>query len=176
MIILELFLGFLQIGAFSFGGGYAMISLLRDTAVTNGWLSAAEFSEIVALSQITPGPIAVNMATFVGYRQAGVIGALVSTLGVSLPSFVFVLAVMKFLAAFKDSKVIGDVFFGLRAAVTGLITAAAVQIALPEVWVNEAVEIRAVIIFGVSLLATLKFKANPILLLILSAVAGIVLY
>lgn len=158
-----------------------MISLLQDTAVKNGWTSVQEFIEIVALSQVTPGPIAVNMATFVGFRQAGVFGALCATAGVCVPSFVFVLATLKFLSFFR-SKATERVFVGLRAGVTGLIASAAVSLAAEELIFAGAPDIlnsinwKAVFICISSFVAIQRFKVNPALVIGISALIGIIIF
>ncbi len=126
MIYFNLFLMFARIGLFGFGGGYAMLPLIFQSVQTFGLMSGAEFADLVALSQITPGPIAVNAATYVGFKSAGFLGAAIATLGVALPSFVLILLVVKFLQKFKESSIIEGVFFGIRPATVGLIGAAAI--------------------------------------------------
>ena len=104
MIYLELFLTFLMIGAVSFGGGYGMIALIRQEVLSRGWLTEAELMDRIAVAESTPGPIAVNIATFVGSSEGGILGALLATLGVVLPSFIVILIVAKFYLKFKNSK------------------------------------------------------------------------
>ena len=180
IILLELFLSFFKIGAFTFGGGYAMASLLRDTAVANGWVTESSFADILAISNVTPGPIAVNMATFVGYNQAGIAGALVATLGVALPSFIIVLTVLKLLAKFKQSKHVVNVFHGLRPTVAGLIAATGIVFAIKEFFPNEisinAVEFKAIAIFAVVLVAIYKFKVSPAVMIVLAAAVGVFIF
>jgi len=180
IILIELFLSFLKIGTFTFGGGYAMASLLRDTAVAHGWLTESGFADILAISNVTPGPIAVNMATFVGYNQAGIAGAFAATLGVALPSFTFVMLVMRILTKFKQSKHVENIFNGLRPAVVGLIAATGITFALEEFFPNainiDAVELRSAAIFVVAFVAIYKFKINPVVIIISAAVVGIFIF
>ena len=125
MILLSLFLAFFRIGVFSFGGGLAMLPLIFQTVQDFGYMSAEEFSNLVALSQITPGPVAVNAATFIGFSFAGLGGALCATFGVALPSFLLIITVIKFLDKFNNNKSIDAAFKGIRPATVGLIASAA---------------------------------------------------
>ena len=122
-----LFWAFFKIGAFTFGGGYAMIPLIQKEAVEKyGWVSDGDILEIVAIAESTPGPIAINAATFVGYRKAGFLGALAATFGVVLPSFVIILAISGILSRFQDVQAVRYAFFGIRAGVLALIVKAMV--------------------------------------------------
>jgi chromate transporter len=172
MILIELFLSFFKIGLFSFGGGYAMISLLQDEAAVRGWMTVAEFTDIVAISQVTPGPIAVNMATFVGFRQAGVFGALLATLGVSMPSFILVTAVFGVITRFKESKQINGFFTGARPAVAALVLAAGMNVMVME----GPIDWRSILIFSAAVIAIIKLNVNMILVILSAAIAGIILY
>ena len=178
-MLLDLFFSFFKIGIFSFGGGYAMISLLQETAVSKAWLTVSEFTDIVAISQITPGPIAVNMATFVGFRQAGILGSAIATIAVSLPSLIIVIVVLHFLKKFNSSKLIQNIFYGLRPAVCGLILAAVLQIAEMEFIMEDSnrldINITALGISAIVLVVLIKFKVSPVLIILLSAVVGIFL-
>ena len=127
MIYLQLFLSYLKIGFFGFGGGYAMLSLIQNEIVEQrGWLTATQFADIVAVSQITPGPIAINCATFTGYKKAGFVGALVATLGMIVPSFVVIFLISMFLDNFLDLTIIANAFKGVKIAVGILILDAAI--------------------------------------------------
>ncbi len=117
---------FFKVGLFSFGGGYAMIPLIEKEIAAHGWLPAREFADIVAISQMTPGPIAVNAATYVGYRVAGVLGSAAATLGVFLPSLILILIVAQFMKRFQENKTVISVLKGLRPATIGLIASAVV--------------------------------------------------
>lgn len=125
----NLFIMFFRIGLFSFGGGYAMLPLIFQGVQEFGLMTAAEFSRLVALSQVTPGPIAVNAATYVGYQYAGLAGAAVATLGVSLPSLLLVLLVLRFLRRFEESRAMNAVLEGIRPATVGLIASAVIFLA-----------------------------------------------
>ena len=130
MIYLELFLTFLQIGTVSFGGGYGMISLIRETVLSHGWLTEAELLNMIAVSESTPGPIAVNMATFVGSTQGGVLGSFLATLGVVLPSFLIILLIASLIRNFLKYKGVQAFLGGIRPCVVGLILATAVTMFL----------------------------------------------
>jgi len=186
LILLKLFVVFLRIGALSFGGGYAMITQIGQDVVSNGWMASADFDNTVAVSMVTPGPIAVNMASFVGFGQAGIVGALTASFGVALPSFVLVMAAMKFISMFKESKTLGNIFYGLRPAVVGLIAAAAVRMALPELLpgvdgfvlsdIINAFDFRPFVIMAVAFVGVFKFKVNPIVVISVSALAGMAVF
>ncbi len=174
MIYLKLFLTFFKIGLFSFGGGYAMLPMIKNEIVNmNGWLTLIEFTNIVAISQVTPGPIAINSATYVGYTVTqNVFGAFVSTFGVSLPSIIVMLILCKFVLKFKDNMTLKNAFKGLRPTVVGLILAAAVML------INKVnfIDYKSVVIFLVSLFLFLKYNLNPILMLLGSAIVGLLIY
>lgn len=126
MIYIKLLLTFLKIGLFSFGGGYAMIPMIEKEIEGNGWLSASEFFDIVAIAEMTPGPIAVNSATFVGYKTAGFLGGLTATIGVVIPSLVLILIISRFFFKFQKHPLNTAVFYGVRPVIAGLIATAAI--------------------------------------------------
>ena len=179
--VLALFLTFLKIGAFTFGGGYAMIPLIqREVVEKNKWITNDDVLEIVAIAESTPGPIAINSATFVGYRTCGFLGALCATIGVVLPSFVIILIVAKCFEKFRSSRIVGGCMTGLKPAVIGLIGASIVSVGQTvffpagfslavfggtPCWVSLA-------IFAVSIIFAFR-NAHPILIICLSAVLGI---
>ena len=181
MIYLELFYTFFTIGLFTFGGGYAMLPLIQQRVVENGWLSLEEIVDFVAVSESTPGPFAVNTATYVGTETAGIFGAICATLGVVLPSFLVILIVARCYIRFKQSKLVSGAMFALRATVVGLMAGALFGM-LPTVFFHaKTVAWKNVLtpeflcslgIFGVMLVAALK-KVSPIILIICSAVLGI---
>ena len=171
----RLFGKFLKIGAFTFGGGYAMIPLIRrEIAQKEGWIEEKDILDILAVSESTPGPIAVNTATFVGYRLAGPLGAAAATVGVVLPSFVIILLVAKFYQAFQTNTLVKGCMNGLRPTVVGMIGASLLSVgasAFPAAggvmqWVLAAVLLAAILV------AHWK-KVHPILLIVGSAVVGI---
>ena len=175
--LFKLFLIFFKIGAFTFGGGYAMLSLIQADVVDRyGWISSQEFTDIVAISQMTPGPIGINSATYIGYtaiHNAGyspamaVLGSCLTTFAVCLPSFLLVLAI-----SYAFAKFVAAAFYGLRPATVGLIAAAALLLMNSE----NFIDYKSFLIFGAAFILTWKFKINPILMIILAGIAGIVLY
>ena len=180
MIYLELFYTFFTIGLFTFGGGYAMLPLIQQKVVEKNWLSLTEIMDFVAVSESTPGPFAVNMATYVGSSQGGVPGAVCATLGVVLPSFIVILIVAKCYIRFKNSKLVSGAMFALRATVVGLM-AGAVFGMLPTVFLSMGIAwsslltpefLCSAVIFVTMLILALK-KVSPIILVICSAAAGI---
>lgn len=174
MIYLQLFWVYLKIGLFGFGGGYAMLSLIQAEVVEHyGWISTQEFTDIVAISQMTPGPIGINSATYIGYTATGTVwGAIVATFAVSFPSFVLVLLISYFFAKFKNNRFVEAAFLGLRPATVGLIAAAALLLMNSD----NFIDYKSFLIFGASFLLVWKFKVNPILMIVLAGVAGAVLY
>ena len=188
MIYLWLFLTFLKIGAVSFGGGYGMISLIREEVLSHGWLTEEQLLRFIAVSESTPGPIAVNMATFIGSSQAGFFGALAATFGVVLPSFIVILLIAALLKKVMKYAGVQAALNGIRPVITGLILGTAVILLLSTIanfqTVHDAVLLdwKAGIIFAalaVSATAYSKFRKkqfSPILLLLLSGVMGILFY
>ena len=192
MIYLKLFLTFLEIGAVSFGGGYGMISLVREKVITNGWLTDGEFLNMIAVAESTPGPIAVNMATFVGSTQEGVLGAALATLGVVLPAFIIMLIIASLIRNLLKYKGVQAVLGGIRPAVVGLIIATASTMILSSVLGVSSITngfslpmpdlVKNVAIFGAVVgAATLykkltKKKISPILLILFSGVLGLILF
>ena len=181
MTYLTLFLTFLKIGAFTFGGGYAMLPLIREETVAHGWMTEQALVDFIAVSESTPGPFAVNIATFVGSRVGGVFGAVCATLGVVLPSFVIILIVAKMFAKFRESRAVKGCMSGLKPAVVGLIAAAFLSVAaavfLPGGW-TAAVFSDVSFYFSLAvfaLCAVLAFKKmHPIAVIGIAAALGIV--
>ena len=190
MIFLELFYTFLKIGLFSFGGGYGMLSVIQGEVVSrHGWLSASEFTDIVAISQMTPGPIGINSATYVGYTAVlntgapewlAVIGSLAASFAVMLPSIVLMLVVSRFFMKYCSHRSVEAVFRLLRPAVVGLIASAALLLMTEE---NFGSPTETPLQFGVSValfvaafVAMKFFKVSPILILILAGAFGGVFY
>lgn len=172
MIYLKLFLVFAKIGLFGFGGGMAMLPMIYQGAKQFGLMSADEFSNLVAISQVTPGPMAVNAATYVGYNCAGCAGALAATVGVALPSFVLVTVVYFFISRFKESRAVDGAFTGIRPVTCGLIAAAVVFMGQSAFAVVEPVTV--CIALGTVILAG-KFKVSPIIIVIAAGVIGAIL-
>lgn len=184
MIYLQLFIEFFLIGLFTFGGGYAMIPLVRETVLENGWLTEAQFYDFIGVCESTPGPIAVNMATFVGSDQAGVFGSICATLGVVLPSFIIILIIAMISGKFLKNKYVQRALKGIKAVVLGLIISTGIIfiiktfgfVSLNEFNFNLISTIILVLLFiiyyGYSFIR--KKKINAILLIGISAVLGII--
>ena len=181
MILLELFWTFFKIGAFTFGGGYAMIPLIQQEVTRKGWLSAQQVIDFIAVSESTPGPFAVNMSTYVGAEKGGLLGALCTVLGVVLPSFVIILIVAQFFEKFKNSAVVKGLMSGLKPAVIGMIATAAVSVA-QTVFAPDGLSLSiftspmtyvSLLIFGIGFVLAIK-KLHPIVIICVSAVLGIV--
>jgi len=188
MIFLELFFSFLKIGLISFGGGYGMIPLIREEVLSSNWLTEESFLDLVAVAESTPGPIAVNMATFVGSSQGGVFGALVATLGVVLPSFVIILLIAALARSFLNRPAVQAVLSGVRPTVVGLVFATGVTMLLTTFFSFSSMkdrfapDFRSIVIFVILLvihliLPRLKVKkVSPIFLIVISAFLGIVFF
>jgi chromate transporter len=182
MILLKLFFSFFKIGSFAIGGGYVILPLLQEEALSNGWMEQEMFVDMIAVSQITPGPIAINMATFVGYEEAGVAGALVASFAVTLPSFLILMFLSIFFFKFYESRFVKNLFGGLRPTATGLVAAAGFQIALiallhvDTVFAQKlfsAFDWRVGIVFLISFILLLRYKLHPIPLVAMAGTAGI---
>lgn len=171
-ILLNLFFSFLKIGAFSFGGGYAMLPFIeREVVVNNQWITKSDFLDIIGISQMTPGPVSINTATFVGYKVYGVLGSLVATLGVILVSFGLVLIVSKMLVKFKKNTKIQAALMGMKPVLIALIINAFLSVAKDSY--KDVKSIIITIIIGIMLLSK---KIHPIITIIFSAILGIVFY
>lgn len=185
MIYLELFLGFLKVGCFTFGGGYGAIPLIRDVVLSYGWLDEEMLTYMIAVSESTPGPIMVNMATYVGSSQAGFLGAVIATLAVVVPSFIIILLIAALLKAVVKNKYVQAVLGGLKACVIGIVLATGIYMIFGNLFGSAAdlhLNIRAIIICAALVLVTVlykliaKKKLSPVMLIALSAVAGIIVY
>ncbi len=177
-LLLTLFLTFFKIGLFTFGGGYAMLPLVQAEVPARGWLTEEGLIDFIAVSESTPGPFAVNIATYVGTETAGLAGAVAATLGVVLPSFLVILLVAKGYEKFRDSRLTRGVMTGLRPAVVGLIGAALVSVALTVFQpagvgaVDWALFGVSAVIFGVSLALLFGAKLHPVAVIAVSAALG----
>lgn len=182
MIWFQLLYVYLKIGILGFGGGYAMLSLIQADVVDRyGWISLQEFTDIVAISQMTPGPIGINSATYIGYtaiHNAGyspavsIFGSVVTTTAVCLPSFILVLLISMAFARFKNNRYVAAAFLGLRPVTVGLIAAAALLLMNGE----NFIDYKSYLIFAAAFLLTWRFHIHPILMIFLAGIAGIVLY
>ena len=171
MIYLELFWTFFLIGAFTFGGGYAMLPLIQIEVVNKGWLANEAVVNFIAVSESTPGPFAINMATYVGSEMGGILGAACATLGVVMPSFIIILTVAKCYDRFKNSKLVKGAMSGLKPAVIGIIGTAVLSI-------GRTVFVQPGLLFSAALfaaMAVLAFKKmHPIIIICIAAAAGVV--
>ena len=185
MIYLDLFLGFLKVGCFAFGGAYGAIPLIRDVVLSYGWLSDETLTYMIAVSESTPGPIMVNLATYVGSSQVGMLGAIVSTLAVVLPSFIIILLVTALLKTELKNKYVQAVLRGLKPCVIGIVLATGIYMVVNNCFGSvsalsanyQAIIITAILVasmFGYKHFK--KKKLSPVLLIVLSAVAGVVIY
>ena len=174
MIYLQLFFTFFIIGLFTFGGGYAMLSLIQNEVVVNhAWITAQEFTDMVAISQMTPGPIGINSATYVGYAVTGnIFGSLTATIAVALPSFMIILLICRIYAKFKESNIFASFMKTLRPVVIGMIGAAAGILITKENFIDWT----SWILFIGAFIASQFLKMNPILVIILSGVIGYFIY
>ncbi len=184
MIFLKLFYEFFLVGLFTFGGGYAMIPLVRETVLENGWLTEAQFYEFIGVCESTPGPIAINMATYIGASQAGVLGSVCATLGVVLPSFIIILLIAILSSKFIKNKYVQRALNGIKAVVLGLIISTGIVFVIKAfgfISLNEfnfdllstiMLSILSIIYFGYKII--IKKKMNAILLIGISAILGVI--
>lgn len=181
MIYLELFLTFLKIGAFTFGGGYAMLPFIQEQAMAYGWISEEELINFIAVSESTPGPFAINISTYIGMAVGGFPGALCATLGTALPSFIVILIIAKFIQKFRTNKIVAGCMSGLKPAVIGMIGAAVISVG-KTVFFESGVSLRAfgdvrlwisAVLFLVMSVLAFK-KVHPIKIICVSAVCGII--
>lgn len=187
-ILLDLFLTFLKVGAIAFGGGYGIVALLKDEVVIHGWLTYEEFLNFIAVAESTPGPIAVNIATFVGASQAGFLGALLATIAVVLPAFIIIIVLMSILKKLLHYAGVKAFLSGIRPVVIGLIIGTGISLLLTVILGFEKLgseivfDWKSLVIFGIiaitsiTLKKTKKITLSPILLIVISAVLGIILY
>ena len=195
-LLLQLFWTFFLIGLFTFGGGYAMLSLIQaQVVVEHGWLTESMFADIVAISQMTPGPVGINCATYVGYDVVtatgaghfmGIVGSLTATLAITLPSFLIVLTLVRFYTRVRGSRVYEGVMGVIRPAVVGLIGAAAVILCVSVDWSGLTPSFSVVkenfpdwkswCLFAAAFVASFRFKVSPILIIVLAGVLGLLLY
>ena len=175
--LLALFISYLKIGFFGFGGGYAMLSLIHsEVVVRNGWITNGEFTDIVAISQMTPGPIAINSATYIGYEVAGIFGSVVATVAVCIPAMTLMMLITHFFLRLEHNRYVRGVVMGMRPVVVGMIASAALLLILPHDTEGQSfIDGWSWAIFAIALLLSAR-KLNPILLIVASGVAGVLIY
>ena len=183
MIYIQLFISFLQIGLFSFGGGYAAMPLIQNQVVNlHHWLSLSEFTDLITISQMTPGPIAINSATFVGEKIAGVPGAIVATLGCIMPSIIIVTIIAYFYMKYRDLDSLQSVLKTLRPAVVAMIASSGVSILVTAFFgesgliVMKNLKIQMVVIFVICMVLLMKFKMSPVFVMILAGILNVMQY
>ena len=175
--LLQLVWSYLKIGFFGFGGGYAMLSLIHsEVVVRNEWLTNGEFSDIIAISQMTPGPIALNSATYIGYEVAGVLGSMVATTAVCIPALTLMMLLTRFFLKLHNNRYVQSVVLAMRPVVVGMIMSAALLLIFPHSDDGRSfIDGWSWLIFALALLGSAK-KINPILLILLSGIAGVIIY
>ena len=182
MLYIQLFYTFFKIGLFGFGGGYAMLSLIQGEVVSRyGWVTPQEFTDIVAVSQTTPGPIGINSATYVGFTATGSIwGSVIATFAVVLPSFILMLTISKFFLKYQKHPSVEAVFSGLRPAVVGLLASAALGLMNVENFSSPTKDtysfVISCIIFITAFIGTKKYKVNPIMMIFICGIIGFLVY
>ena len=185
MIYLDLFLGFLKVGCFAFGGAYGAIPLIRDVVMSYGWLDDEMLTYMIAVSESTPGPIMVNLATYVGSSQAGFLGAVIATLAVVLPSFLIILLVTALLKTAQKNKYVQAVLRGLKPCVIGIVLATGIYMVFGNCFgAISALKVNLRAVMGTAILAASKFgyqhckkkKLSPILLIVIAAMVGVIVY
>ncbi len=188
MIYLELFLNFLKIGVVSFGGGYGMIPLIQETVVTKGWLTQSEILNFIAVSESTPGPIAINMATFIGSSQGGFLGSFIATLGIVLPSFVIILLIATLAKNLMKFAGVKATLNGIRPTIVGMIFATFVTMFISTIFGIKTIsdvfafDWKGLVIFAIVVILALGYKLirkkslSPILLIIISGGLGMLMY
>lgn len=182
MIYLILFLEFFKIGAFTFGGGYAMIPFIEETVLHHGWLTTTQLVDFIAVSESTPGAFAINISTYIGSQVGGFLGAVCSTLGVVSPAFIIIIIIAKIYDKFKNSRKVQGAMFGLKSTVVGLIGATVISIGAEVFFANginsdvftSSAFYFSLITFAIMLFLLLFKKYNPIIIVVLSAVLGII--
>lgn len=190
MIYLYLFLEFFKVGLFTFGGGYAMIPLIKEVVLSHGWMDEEHFIDMIGLSEVTPGPIAVNMATFIGNEQGGILGSVLATIGVVLPAFIIMLLISILLRKFMKNKYVQSSLKGIKSVAIALITSSAIillsDVLFPYSYANgsfiisfniDLIKIFVLIIAGYFLLRIIfKKKISPIFVILMSAGIGLIYY
>lgn len=178
MIYFQLFWNFFIVGCFSFGGGYAMLPLINRQVTSQGWITTEQFVDIIAISGMLPGSIGTNVAAFVGFQTAGLAGALVATLGMVLPSFLLILIIGYYFKRFQKARIVEQAFYGLRPVIVGLIFYSAIKFALSKEIVTTISwqSISFLVLFAGSLFLLINKKANPIMVMFLSALGGILFF
>lgn len=176
MIYLFLFMEFFKIGIFSFGGGYATLPFLAHMSQTYNWFSIQELSMMLAVSSITPGPVGLNVATFAGFKTAGVLGSIVATLAIMIPSFVIVIFISKMLKKFKDNFYVQSALYALRPAAAAMIGAVCLKLFKSSILIQNTIDFKGLALLLILILLSLKIKKDPLIYLLIGAFLGIALH
>ena len=183
MVLLQLYWSFFKIGLFSIGGGYASLPLIQKEVVElHQWITMTEFTDIITISQMTPGPIAINTSTFVGTQIGGLTGAVIATLGCVTPSFIIVLFLAHIYVKYKNLDIVSYILYGLRPAVVSLIGAAGLSIICLAFWGQKSIKLDgsinyiSIIFFIIGLFFLRKYKSNPIYVMLGCGIAGAIIY
>ena len=183
MTLLQLFISFLQVGALSFGGGYASMPLIQEQVINvHHWLTVSEFTDLISISQMTPGPIAVNSATFVGIKIAGIPGAIVATIGCILPSILLVTVISHFYLKYRNLSLLQEILKMLRPAVVSLIATAGVSILVTAFFgesgliIIKNIKYQMIVIFIICMVMLMKYKMDPVLVMVLAGVMNVAQY
>lgn len=184
MIYLKLFLEFFKIGLFSIGGGLATLPFLQELIYKYGWATSEELLNMIAVSESTPGPIGINMATFLGYKTAGVFGGILATVGLVVPSLIIIIIIAHYFTKFSEKHIVKSSFYGIRPAVAGLIGAAGFEVAKVSIFnfnkfienknILQLFDIKGFILFSLMIFLINKYKKHPIFYIIFAAFIGIV--
>lgn len=177
-LLLDIFVTFFKIGLVSFGGGYAMIPVIQGEVEAHRWLSLKQFTDIIAVSAMAPGPIAANSATVVGYKLAGFSGAVTACIAVILPSFLLILLIGKCFSKFSEHPMVKAAFYGLRPTLVGIITYAAYKLMLSEgiLGGSNFIEVKSLMLMIIAYVVLIKTKVNPLYLILSSGLLGIILF
>lgn len=183
MIYIQLYYEFLKIGLFAVGGGLATLPFLYDLAEMRGWITIGDIADMVAVSESTPGPLGINMATYVGYSTGGVFGGIIAVLGIITPSVVVILTIASFIQKFKESKAVQNIFYGLRPTATALIAVAGLEVMKMVILRNtnwkgisdfiSSIRLETVIIGAILAIFIFRTKWHPVFFIIISALVGI---
>lgn len=182
MGLLLVYFNFIKIGLFTIGGGLAALALLQDFVLSNGWLTINQFADMIAVSQSTPGPIGINMSTYIGFSQYGVLGGVIATLGMVTPSWIIIILIARFIGDFSSNRIVQSIFVGLRPVVLGIIFSAAWSIALLSIFNNGAdnligfINFKALIMFVCLVVFTRLVKLSPIFYVIIGGLVGILIF
>ena len=178
-MLLQLFILFFMIGTVSFGGGYAMLPVIEREVTGKGWITTTDFTEAVALAGMTPGSIASNSATIVGYKVAGIPGSIISSIAMSLPSLILMLVIALFFYKLQSNKLVKSAFYGLRPIVTSLIIYAAIKLALSNGVISTSISwdmVSLLLIFGISLTSLLYLRVHPVIVILCAGIIGTIIH